>query len=102
MLKQVASGVAIWTLFVACGLASQESSPAPAVQRRSPPAVLPPAIPANSPDRARVPDAVHEVRALDHHARTGMICFAGAFGGPVKREPLPLFALGPKPQLKRR
>ena len=102
MLKQVASGLAIWTLFVACGLAFQESSPAPAAERRSPPVVLPPPRPASSTDRARVPDAVHEVRALDRHARTGMICYAGAFGGPVKNEALPAFALGVTRQLKRR
>jgi hypothetical protein len=102
MLKRFASGLAIWTLFVACGLAFQESSPAPAVEKRSPPVASPPAAAASSPDNARAPDAVHEVRALDRHARTGMICYAGAFGGPVKKEALPAFALGGRPQLKRR
>jgi hypothetical protein len=93
MLKRFASSLAIWTLAVGCCLASQESSPAPAVVKPSPPVVIAPAPPGDPADDRRVPAVIQEMQALERHARVGMICYSGAFGMPMKKQALPAFAL---------
>lgn len=101
MLKRLASGVAIWTLVVGCCLAFQES-PAPAVEKPPPPVLIAPAVPEGPAADARVPAVIQEMRALERHARIGMICYDGASRLPVKKEPLPALALHVKFQLPRR
>jgi hypothetical protein len=101
MLKRCASSLVIWTLVVGCCLAFQDSSPAPAVEKPSPPAVIGAAAPVRSADDTRVPAAIQEMQALERHARIGMICYSGAFGMPMKKQALPALALN-KLQLPRR
>jgi len=89
MLKRFASGLGICTLAAATGLAAQELAPAvPAVR----PAPQPAAPAVRAPDRMK-PEPIREVQALDRHARTGMILYAGAFGGPAKKDALPALAV---------
>jgi hypothetical protein len=92
MLKRFASSLVIWTLVVGSCLASQDSPPAPAAGKPSP-LVIAAAAPRAPADDTRVPAVIQEMKALEHHARTGMICYRGAFGGPMKKQALPVFAL---------
>jgi hypothetical protein len=101
MLKRFASGLAIWTLFGGCCFAFQESSTAPAVEKPLPRAMIAPAVPERPAADTRVPAVIQEMQALERHARIGMICYSGAFGIPVKKQPLPALALN-KLQLPRR
>jgi hypothetical protein len=90
MLKRFASGLGICTLAAATGLAAQELAPSvPAVRPASQPAA---ASAVRAPDRMK-PEPIREVQALDRHARTGMVLYAGAFGGPAKKEALPALAV---------
>jgi hypothetical protein len=38
------------------------------------------------------PEPIRQVQALDRHARMGMICYTGPFGGPAKKDTLPALA----------
>ena len=102
MLKRFASGLAIWTLAAATGLAVQELTPAAPAVTPAPQAPAAPAVRDTPANDAPVPEPIREMQALHRHARTGMICYTGTFGGPAKKEAMPALALNFKLQPPRK